>query len=67
MRWYPPVPLAVQRVAGVERAQMLLESPSRGALQRVLAACQPLLHRLRADPAHRGLLRWAIDVDPLAV
>ncbi|MBK6868161.1 MAG: primosomal protein N' [Burkholderiales bacterium] len=67
VRWYPPVPLAVQRVAGVERAQMLLESPSRGALQRVLAACQPLLHRLRADPAHRGLLRWAIDVDPLAV
>jgi len=65
--WYPAVPVAVQRVANVERAQMLLESPSRGALQRVLAACQPLLHQLRAAPAHRGLLRWAIDVDPLAV
>ena len=65
--WYPAVPLAVQRVANIERAQMLLESPSRAALQRVLAACQPLLHGVRADPAHRGVVRWAIDVDPLAV
>jgi len=65
--WYPAVPLAVQRVAGIERAQMLLESRSRTALQRVLAACQPLLHSLRAAPAHRTLARWAIDVDPLAV
>jgi primosomal protein N' (replication factor Y) len=65
--WYPPVPTAVQRVANVERAQMLLESASRAALQQVLAASQPLLHALRTAPAHRGLLRWAIDVDPLAV
>lgn len=67
LSWYPPVPLAVQRVANIERAQMLLESPSRAALQRVLAACQPLLHRLRAAPEHRSLLRWSVDVDPLAV
>jgi primosomal protein N' (replication factor Y) len=67
LTWYPAVPVAVQRVAGIERAQMLLESPSRAALQRVLAACAPLLHALRAAPAHRGLVRWAIDVDPLAV
>ncbi len=67
LAWYPAVPLAVQRVAGIERAQMLLESPSRAALQRVLAACQPLLHQLRASPAHRGIVRWAVDVDPLAL
>ncbi len=67
VRWYPAVPLSVQRVAGIERAQMLLESPARGALQRVLASCQPLLHQLRARPAHRAVVRWAIDVDPLAV
>ena len=67
LTWHLPVPLAVQRVAGVERAQMLLESSSRGALQHVLAACQSLLHTLRAAPEHRGLVRWAIDVDPLAV
>ncbi|HOM21810.1 MAG TPA: hypothetical protein PK214_12720, partial [Ottowia sp.] len=48
-------------------AQMLLESPSRAALQRVLAACQPLLHQLRASPAHRAIVRWAVDVDPLAL
>ncbi|MFV0680497.1 replication restart helicase PriA [Ottowia sp.] len=67
IHWYPAVPLAVQRVANIERAQMLLESPSRVALQAVLAACQNLLHDLRAQPEHRALLRWAIDVDPLAV
>ena len=63
--WYPAVPDAVQRVANIERAQMLLESPSRAALQRVLAACQPLLHALRSE--HRAIVRWAVDVDPLAV
>ena len=64
---YPPVPLAIQRVANVERAQMLLESPSRPALQRFLAAWQPLLHSTRAQPEHKGLVRWLVDVDPLAI
>ncbi|MDO5625910.1 MAG: primosomal protein N' [Pseudomonadota bacterium] len=67
LTWYPAVPLTVQRVAGIERAQMLIESPSRAALQRVLTACQPLLHGLRASAAHRAIVRWAVDVDPLAV
>ncbi|MBC5765072.1 primosomal protein N' [Ramlibacter albus] len=60
---YSPVPMTLQRVANVERAQMLLESTSRVALQRFLADWQPRLHELRP----RGLIRWAIDVDPLAV
>nr|WP_233168494.1 primosomal protein N' [Xylophilus sp. ASV27] len=64
---FSAVPMTVQRVANVERAQMLLESSSRQALQRFLAAWQPLLHRTRADPAHKGVIRWAVDVDPLAV
>jgi primosomal protein N' (replication factor Y) len=63
--WYPAVPQMVQRVADVERAQLLLECRQRSALQRVLRACQPLLHAQRKAPAHRGVLRWAIDVDPL--
>jgi primosomal protein N' (replication factor Y) len=67
LTWYPAVPLTVQRVANIERAQMLIESPSRIALQRILAACQPVLHTLRASAEHRGVVRWAIDVDPLAV
>jgi len=62
---YPPVPPPVARVANVERMQMLVESPSRAALQRLLAAWQPALLALR--PRHKGVLRWAVDVDPLAI
>jgi primosomal protein N' (replication factor Y) len=62
---YPAVPPPVARVADVERMQMLLESPSRAALQRLLADWMPVLQGLRSD--HRGVLRWAVDVDPLAI
>ena len=62
---FPPVPPTVARVADVERMQMLVESASRVALQRLLAAWLPQLHALRAD--HKGVLRWAVDVDPLAI
>ncbi|GAA3999291.1 primosomal protein N' [Comamonas faecalis] len=62
---YPPIPLAVQRVANVERAQMLIESASRTALQRFLAAWQPLLHAERRQ--HKGLVRWLVDVDPQGI
>jgi len=60
---YSPVPMSMQRIANVERAQMLLESASRGALQRFLAAWRPLLQEVR----DKTVLRWAIDVDPLAI
>ena len=60
---YAPVPMALQRVANVERAQLLVESGSRPALQRFLAAWQEVLHGQRMP----GLIRWAVDVDPLAV
>ena len=64
---YPAVPMSMQRVANVERAQMLIESPSRAALQRFLSAWQVVLHSTRQQPAARGLIRWAVDVDPLAI
>ena len=64
---FPPVPLTIQRVANVERAQMLMESPSRAALQRFLAAWQPVLQTTRSQPGHKGLIRWLVDVDPLAI
>jgi primosomal protein N' (replication factor Y) (superfamily II helicase) len=64
---YPPVPLTIQRVANVERAQMLMESSSRAALQRFLAAWQPVLQTTRSQPGHKGLIRWLVDVDPLAI
>jgi primosomal protein N' (replication factor Y) len=62
---YPPVPPAVSKVAGIERLQMLVEAPSRLHLQRLLAAWVPQLQGLRAT--HKGLARWAIDVDPLGI
>ena len=62
---YPPVPLSVQRVADMERAQLLMESASRPALQRFLAAWDATLRHKR--PEQKGLLRWAVDVDPLAI
>lgn len=64
---YPAVPMTIQRVANIERAQMLVESPSRKALQHFLAAWQPLLFETRAQPEHKSLIRWAIDVDPIAI
>lgn len=64
---YPAVPMTVQRVANVERAQMLVESPSRAALQRFLAGWHDTLHIVRQGPEGKGLIRWAVDVDPLAI
>jgi primosomal protein N' (replication factor Y) (superfamily II helicase) len=55
--------MTVQRVANVERAQLLLESSSRPALQAFLASWQPQLQQQRP----RGLIRWAVDVDPLVI
>ena len=64
---YPAVPMTIQRVANIERAQMLVESASRTALQRFLAAWQPLLFETRKQGEFKSLIRWAIDVDPLAI
>jgi primosomal protein N' (replication factor Y) len=64
---YPAVPMALQKVADVERAQMLIESPSRKHLHRVLSRLQEVLHALRSDPAHKGVIRWLVDVDPQAI
>ena len=64
---YPAVPMTIQRVADVERAQMLVESASRKALQGFLAAWQPVLFETRRQAQFKSLVRWAIDVDPLAI
>ena len=64
---FPPVPMSMQRVADVERAQMLLESTSRAALQNFLSAWLPELRGLRALPQCKGLIRFAVDVDPLLI
>jgi len=66
---YPAVPHAVARVANVERLQMLVEAPQRARLQAFLRDWVPALLALKRERAaeFRGLLRWAIDVDPLAI
>ena len=64
---YPAVPMSMARIANIERSQMLVESASRAALQRFLTAWQAVLHSTRSLPECKGVLRWAIDVDPLNV
>jgi primosomal protein N' (replication factor Y) len=64
---YPAVPMTIQRVADIERAQMLVESSSRAALQRFLSAWQPVLFETRQQAEFKSLIRWAIDVDPIAI
>ncbi|VXC56670.1 Primosomal protein N' [Burkholderia sp. 8Y] len=58
---YDPVPLTIVKVFNVHRAQLLLESGSRAALQSALRAWQPVLRSLK------GVLRWNVEVDPLDV
>ncbi len=60
---YPAVPMTIQRVANIERAQMLVESTSRAALQKFLSAWQPVLRASKVQ----GMVRWAMDVDPLSI
>ena len=64
---YPHVPMSMQRVADVERAQMLIESTSRVALQNFLSRWLLELRSLRALPQCKGLIRFAVDVDPLLI
>ena len=57
---YDPVPMTLTRLKNVERAQLMVESPSRPALQAFLALWIPWL------TAHvPSALRWHIEVDPL--
>jgi primosomal protein N' (replication factor Y) (superfamily II helicase) len=46
---------------------MLVESASRTSVQRFLAGWHDILHATRAQPQCRGVIRWAVDVDPLAI
>jgi primosomal protein N' (replication factor Y) len=64
---YPAVPTPVQRVANIERAQMMIESPNRAALQRFLTDSQPTWLDLAQKSRRGGLVRWAVDVDPLSI
>lgn len=56
-----PVPMTITRVAGVERAQLLLESSSRVVLQAFL---KPWMQALRES---KSRLRWSLEVDPVDI
>ncbi|MBT9614059.1 MAG: primosomal protein N', partial [Burkholderiales bacterium] len=57
---YDPVPALMPRRAAMERAQLLIESDSRAALQKFLSAWMPVLETYKSRN-----VRWALDVDPL--
>ncbi len=61
VRLYDPVPMALARRAGVERAQLLVESQHRSPLQSFL---REWLGGLRA---HKTRVRWQIEVDPAEI
>ncbi len=56
-----PVPMTITRVAGVERAQMLVECASRAQLQAFL---KPWVAALREQ---KSRLRWSLEVDPVDI
>jgi primosomal protein N' (replication factor Y) (superfamily II helicase) len=60
VRVFDPVPNVVTRRAGWERAQLVMQSPSRPAMQEYLGALSARLF----DAAPRAV-RWHLDVDPI--
>lgn len=55
---YDPIPLNIVRVAHVERAQLLIESRSRSALQTFLGRWLGQLYATKTS------VRWQVEVDP---
>lgn len=53
-----PIPMTLTRVANVDRAQLLLESASRVALQSLLRQWVPQLRAMKTR------IRWTLEVDP---
>jgi len=60
VRVYDPVPHVITRLAGLERAQLVMQSTSRPALQDYLGE---LSGALFASPTRD--VRWHLDVDPI--
>jgi primosomal protein N' (replication factor Y) (superfamily II helicase) len=57
---YDPVPAGMMRLAGRERAQLLVQADSRARLQKFLSDWHG---KLAAETSSRA--RWSLDVDPL--
>ena len=57
---YDPVPMRMARLANLERGQLLVESPSRPALQAFLPRWREAVETIKAP----SRLRWHLEVDP---
>lgn len=58
---HDPIPMSMTRVANVERAQLLVESTSRPALQHFLKEWLRALHESKAR------VKWSLEVDPVDI
>jgi len=68
LKAYDPVPKALMRVAGTERAQLLLESGDRKQLQEILEAIDQDLRGQSQGRVSKGEnIRWLIERDPISI
>jgi primosomal protein N' (replication factor Y) len=58
---HDPIPMTMTRVANVDRAQLLIESASRPALQAFLKEWLALLRQMRTRA------KWSLEVDPVDI
>lgn len=59
---YDPIPASLQKLAGKERAQLLLQDTSRQRLQQFIHSWLAIL-RTRKQPK----VRWTLDIDPIEI
>ncbi|QWD64091.1 primosomal protein N' [Polynucleobacter sp. MWH-UH2A] len=68
LKVYDPVPRSMMRVAGVERAQLLIESDDRKRLQMILEAIDgDLRSQSQGRISKDDRVRWLIERDPLTI
>ena len=68
LKVYDPVPKAVMRVAGTERAQLVIESGDRRQLQEALEVIDQDLRSQSQGRMSKGEnIRWLIERDPISI
>ena len=68
LKAYDPVPKALMRVAGTERAQLLIESGDRKQLQDILEVIDQDLRSQSQGRISKGdNIRWLIERDPISI
>ncbi len=58
---HDPIPMSMTRIANLDRAQLLVESPSRPALQAFLKIWLAALRDLKSR------VKWSLEVDPMDI